>query len=69
MVIDGDYIVEWFVFASSVAMACRREELFFFIYFVKNLFSSSSSSSKVVTRVIHYMTPSSKTHRNAQPRC
>jgi hypothetical protein len=60
---------------SSAAMACKRKKRIFFSFYFMGFFllfsssSSSSSSSRTITKVTHYMTVNSKTHKNAQPRC
>jgi len=47
----------------------KRGGIFFSYLVFLLLFFSSSSCSRAITMAIHYMTTSSKTHRNAQPRC
>ncbi len=44
----------------------KKRIFFFFSWFLKK---NSSSSSRATIRATHYMTTSSKTHRNAQPKC
>jgi hypothetical protein len=61
---------EQFVFASSMAMAWKREKKNVFILLcVFFLLFSSFSSSRAVTKTTHYMITSLKTHMSAQPRC
>jgi hypothetical protein len=43
--------------------AKEKKEIFFFYFMFFLKFSSSSSSSKATTKATHYMTASSKTHR------
>jgi len=66
---DDDDAIKRPTFASFVVMACIREDNFFLNLVFLLLLFSSSSCSRAVTMEIHYMTASSKTHRNAQPKC
>jgi hypothetical protein len=61
---DYDDVAEWSVSTSFAVMACKREFFFctscfiyLFIYF------------RTITRAVHYMTATSKTHNSALPRC
>jgi hypothetical protein len=74
IVMDGDGDDDGTIKRPYICKLCsdgvhKRREIFFFLLGVFLLLFSSSSCSRAVIMAIHYMTTSSKTHRNAQPRC
>jgi hypothetical protein len=67
----GGNAIERSLHPRALQRWCAKEkrEFFFLLYRVFLLLFTSFSFSTVATRVIHYMTTSSKTHMNAHLRC